>query len=92
MKHFIKPGSESNTVILLNIRQNQANIIRAAALRRIADIFRHPTALFIHDIILTHMDAIPTASFGNVEYAAFPLWRELRCFTGKLSVCVICGI
>lgn len=34
-----------------------------------------PTVLFIHVIILTHMDAILIASFGIVDYATFPLWR-----------------
>lgn len=34
-----------------------------------------PTVLFICVIILTHMDVIRIASFGNVDYATFPLWR-----------------
>lgn len=43
-----------------------------------------PNALFIHVIILTHMDAILIASFVNVEYL-FPLWRGLKYCIDKLS-------
>lgn len=68
------------------------NLIRAAALRRACWHFQTPQALFIHVIILAHMDAILTAGFGNVDYATFPFVEGRRYFTDKLSGCVICRL
>lgn len=57
-------------IVKVNLKSLTAIALHFSAITYLAP----PPVLFIHVIILTYMDDILNTSFGNVDYATFPLW------------------